>query len=53
MIFELVELITGVSNGGYIEVKLLTPIAKDAQIVENGAYFLLAELKKSEAEHNH
>ena len=53
MIFESREVITGVSYAGYTEVKLLNPIDQDSQIAGKGAYFLLAEKNKSEAEHNH
>tara|TARA_R110002072_G_scaffold238038_3_gene395448 strand:+ start:8428 stop:9687 length:1260 start_codon:yes stop_codon:yes gene_type:complete len=51
--FEMVEVMTGYSSGGYIEVKLLTPLPKDAEIAGNGAYYLLAEMGKGETEHEH
>ncbi|MCF6280133.1 MAG: efflux RND transporter periplasmic adaptor subunit [Flavobacteriaceae bacterium] len=53
MIFKMIEIITGISNNGFTVIKLLKELPKNALIVENGAYFLLAELHKSEAEHSH
>lgn len=51
--FRMVEVITGQQDDGYTEVKLLNPISEGAAIVMNAAYYLLADLKKGEAEHHH
>ncbi|MBL4587345.1 MAG: efflux RND transporter periplasmic adaptor subunit [Flavobacteriales bacterium] len=51
--FEMVEVITGFTSNGLTEVKLLQPLAEDAQIAGNGAYYLLAEMGKGETEHTH
>ena len=49
MAFRMVEVVTGLQDGGYTEVKLLNPMPEDTQVVLNAAYFLLADLKKDEA----
>ncbi len=51
--FKMVEVITGISNNNFAEVKLLNELPKNTLIVAEGAYFLLAEMRKSEAEHSH
>ena len=51
--FKMVEIITGYSTSGFIEVKLLSPLSKNAKIAGNGAYFLQAEMGKGETEHEH
>ena len=51
--FEMTEIITGATSGKYIEVKLLQPLPKEAEIAGNGAYYLLAEMGKGETEHGH
>lgn len=51
--FKMIEVITGFTSGGYIEVKLLSPLPENTQIVGYGAYYLLAEMGKGETEHEH
>jgi len=53
MTFKMTEVITGISNNGFTEIKLLEELPKNTLIVGDGAYFLLAEMRKSEAEHSH
>ncbi|MDD2263238.1 MAG: efflux RND transporter periplasmic adaptor subunit, partial [Clostridia bacterium] len=53
MAFRMVEVITGKQDGGYTEIKLLSPLSDDTQIVMNAAYYLLADMKKEETEHEH
>jgi cobalt-zinc-cadmium efflux system membrane fusion protein len=48
MAFSMVEVITGMQESGYTEIKLLSPLPDDTQIVMNAAYYLLADLKKEE-----
>jgi cobalt-zinc-cadmium efflux system membrane fusion protein len=52
-IFTPVEVLVGNQSDGWIEVQLIEPIAKDKVVAWNNAYYLMAELKKSEAEHSH
>jgi cobalt-zinc-cadmium efflux system membrane fusion protein len=51
--FEMVEVMTGFSNDGFTEIKLLQPLPKGAEIAGVGAYYLLAEMGKGETEHSH
>ncbi len=51
--FEMVEVIPGISDGGYVQIKLLSPLPEGAQIAGNSAYYLLAEKDKGETEHAH
>ena len=51
--FEPVEVITGTKDNGWIEVKLLKPLPKETKVAWNNSYYLLAEMKKGEAEHSH
>lgn len=51
--FRMVEVITGQEDEGYTEIKLLDSIPENTKIVMNAAYYLLADLKKGEAEHHH
>lgn len=50
---KMMEIIKGVSDRGYTEIRPLETLSKDAEIALNGAYYLLAEIKKGEAEHTH
>ncbi len=52
-VFRKVEVIKGITDAGYTEVKLINPLPENTQIVMNGAYYLLADMKKEEAEHEH
>jgi len=51
--FRKTEIIPGVSENGIVEVKTLKPLAADADIAVNAAYYLLAEMGKGETEHSH
>ena len=53
MAFKMIEVITGKQDEGYTEIKLLEPVPEDVKIVMNAAYYLLADLKKEETEHEH
>lgn len=50
---KMIEVIKGVSDRGFIEIRPLTKLDEKCHIALNGAYYLLAEMKKSEAEHSH
>lgn len=51
--FKQVEVVTGVKDHGFVEVKLLEPLPENVPVAYSAAYFLLAEAKKGEAEHSH
>ncbi len=51
--FKMVEVVTGITNGGFVEIKLLTPLPEGAQIAGNASYYLMAEMGKGETEHSH
>lgn len=51
--FEPVEVIIGTKDDGWIEIKLLEPLPSETKVAWNNAYYLLAEMKKGEAEHSH
>lgn len=53
MAFRMVEVITGMSDEGYVEIKLLDSLGEHSKIVQNAAYYLLADMKKGETEHKH
>lgn len=51
--FKMVEVKTGKKESGWVEIDLLTPLPENAKIVQNGAYYLIAEMLKGETEHSH
>lgn len=51
--FRAVEVITGISDNGYVEIKPLEALTGEAEIVTNGAFFILSEIKKGEGGHSH
>ncbi len=51
--FRRTEVITGVRDNGFVEIKLLEPLPENAEIAVNAAYYLLAEMGKGETEHGH
>lgn len=51
--FKPVEVKKGISEGGWVEIKLLEPLAEKTLVVWNNAYYLIAEMKKAEVEHGH
>ncbi len=51
--FRKTEIIPGVSENGIVEIKTLKPLADDADIAIDAAYYLLAEMGKGETEHSH
>jgi len=53
MAFRMLEVITGMSDEGYVEIKLLDSLIDEPKIVQNAAYYLLADLKKGETAHKH
>jgi len=51
--FKQVEVIIGQTDDGYSEVKLIEELPENVKIVLNAAYYLLADMKKEENEHEH
>lgn len=51
--FKAVEIMTGVTDNGYVEIKLLHDLSEDTKVVTNGAFFILSEMKKGEGGHHH
>lgn len=47
-IFKMIPVETGVTESGFTEVKLLSELSKDAQVVQKGASFILSEKLKFE-----
>lgn len=51
--FKMIEVITGIQEENYTEIKLLQNLPENTSIVLNSAYYLLADLGKEETEHEH
>lgn len=51
--FKAVEIRTGMTEDGWVEIKLLEPLPKDAKVAWNNAYYLISEMKKGETGHEH
>ena len=47
-VFKPIEIRTGTYDEGWVEINLLEPLPKDAQVAWNSAYYLIAEMKKGE-----
>lgn len=47
------EVRTGITEDGWVEIKLLEPLSEDTQVVFNNAYYLISEMQKSETSHSH
>lgn len=51
--FQPVEVKVGETSNGLFEVKLMKELPKETLVAQNNAFYLMAELKKGEAEHSH
>ncbi len=51
--FRMVEVMPGLKDDGYTEIQLINPLPENTQVVMNAAYYLLADMKKEETEHEH
>lgn len=51
--FKPIEVVLGEKDGTWVAVSLLQPLAEGASVAWNNAYYLMAEMKKGEAEHSH
>lgn len=52
-VFSPIEIRKGISHGGWVEVDLLEPLPTNTKVAWNKAYYLIAEMKKSETAHEH
>ncbi len=53
MAFKMIEVITGLKDDGYTEIHLIDSLPENTKVVMNAAYYLLADMKKEETEHDH
>lgn len=51
--FVPVRVVPGTSNDGWVGIQFLDEVESGAQFALNNAYYLIAEMKKGEAEHSH
>ncbi len=51
--FRPLEIRTGITDEGWVEVKLLEPLPKSTKVALNNAYYLVSEMKKSQTAHSH
>lgn len=51
--FKPVEITTGTKDGDWVAVNFLASVAQDTKFAYNNAYYLMAEMKKGQAEHSH
>ncbi|NME67055.1 efflux RND transporter periplasmic adaptor subunit [Flammeovirga aprica] len=47
------KVITGEKDNGFVQVKFLEELNQNQKVALNNAYYLMAEMKKAEAEHHH
>ncbi len=52
-IFNPIEIRTGISNQGWVEIKLLEPLTENTKVALNSAYYLISEINKGETSHEH
>ena len=51
--FKPVEVLIGAKDGNWIAVQFTEELDKTTKFAYNNAYYLIAEMKKGEAEHEH
>ena len=51
--FKAIEVRTGITEDGWVEIKLLEPLPDGTQVAWNNAYYLISEMKKSQTSHSH
>jgi cobalt-zinc-cadmium efflux system membrane fusion protein len=51
--FKMTEVIPGLKDDGYTEIHLIDSLPENTKVVMNAAYYLLADMKKGETEHEH
>lgn len=52
-VFKPIEVTRGIQDGGWIEISFLTIVEPKASFAFNNAYYLMAEMKKGDAEEKH
>ncbi len=48
-----IPVVTGTSEEGYVEIRLLEEVAEESRVVTKGAFFVLSEMRKGEGGHGH
>lgn len=51
--FKAIEVRTGITEDGWVEIKLLEPLPEGTKVAWNNAYYLISEMKKSQTSHGH
>ena len=51
--FTPVEIRTGTTDEGWVEINLLEPLPEGTQVAWNNAYYLISEMQKSQTSHGH
>lgn len=51
--FTRVQVVPGIKNQGFVEIKEIQELPGDTEIVLKGAYYLFSEMKKGEGGHHH
>jgi len=51
--FKPVEIRTGITDEGWVEINLLEPLPDGVKVAWNNAYYLISEMKKSQTSHSH
>ncbi len=51
--FTPIEIRTGITDEGWVEIKLLEELPEGTKVAWNNAYYLISEMKKGETEHEH
>jgi cobalt-zinc-cadmium efflux system membrane fusion protein len=51
--FKAIEVRTGITEDGWVEIKLLEPLPDGTLVAWNNAYYLISEMKKSQTSHSH
>ena len=52
-VLRAVPVVTGTSEEGYVEIRLLEEVAEESEVVTKGAFFVLSEMRKGEGGHHH
>ena len=51
--FTPIEICTGITDEGWVEIKLLEELPEGTKVAWNNAYYLIGEMKKGDTEHGH
>lgn len=50
---KMVEVLLGAKDREYVEITPINKLSNNTKVAQNAAYYLISEMKKSEAEHSH